>query len=119
MVRPLKSPAERRDTQLNLRLTAAERAELELYASAFGITAAEFVRSRTLGYRLPATRARERELARVGTALIRLGVNLNQIAMHMNAGRGAPDYLAHLIARIEAELDKLYDTGDHDGRPVL
>lgn len=119
MVRPVKSPAERRDARIGIRLTPAERAELELHASAYGITAAEFIRSRSLGYRLPATRAGERELARVGTALIRLGVNLNQIAMHMNAGRGAPDYLAHLIARIEAELDKLYDTGDHEGRPVL
>ena len=44
MVRPVKSPAERRDTRIGIRLTPAERAELELHASAYGITAAEFLR---------------------------------------------------------------------------
>jgi len=42
--------------------------------------------------------------------------DLNQIAHHMNAGRGAPPDLSALIARIEAILDDIYGPGDNGGR---
>jgi Bacterial mobilisation protein (MobC) len=55
----------------------------------------------------------------VAAALLRLGVNLNQIARHMNAGRGAPPDLSALIARINALLDGIYGPGDNGGRAQL
>lgn len=119
MARPKKAPEERRDGQLKLRLTARERAALDTAAAAYGLTAAEYMRRRSLGERLPATSAATRQTAVLATALLRIGVNLNQIAHRMNAGRAAPDYLPALIARIDAELDRLYGPGSDEGRAVL
>jgi hypothetical protein len=56
MARPRKAPEEKRDDQLNPRLTTAERAEIERNAAALGIAPTEFMRRRTLGYRLPMAR---------------------------------------------------------------
>jgi Bacterial mobilisation protein (MobC) len=52
-------------------------------------------------------------------ALLRIGVNLNQIAHHMNAGRGAPPGLSALIERVDALLDDIYGPGDNGGRAQL
>ncbi len=118
MARPRKEPEARRDEQLKLRLTTAERSQIEHKAAAFGLSAAEFMRRRALGYALPPALEQERTRALQATALVRLGVNLNQIAKHMNAGRSAPAYLVDLIERIERELDNLYDPGS-DTRTVV
>jgi hypothetical protein len=110
MARPRKAPEEKREDRLNPRLTTAERAEIEQHAAILGVSPSEFVRSRSLGYRLPASLAVQRHvaaLAALAVALLRLGVNLNQIARHMNAGRGAPPDLSALIVRIDALLDDI------------
>lgn len=106
MARPKKQPEEKRETILGVRLTARERAELDSRAALYGLTAAEFIRHRTLGYRLSPTVAARKERSLHWVALMRLGVNLNQIAHRMNAGQGAPAYLTALLERIEAEMDK-------------
>jgi hypothetical protein len=72
------------------------------------LTAAEFMRRCTLGYPIAARQEDRMAEARLASALIRLGVNLNQIARHMNAGRSAPAYLEELILRIDRHLDELY-----------
>lgn len=118
MARPRKTDLEKRTERIGIRLTQAERAALELSASSLGLCAADFVRSRALGYRI-GQRADREAMARIATALIRLGNNLNQIARHMNTGRDAPAYLPELISRIDRELDRLYDTRDHESGPVL
>src|SRR5215212_10635906 len=100
MARPRKAPEEKREDRLNPRLTTAERVEIEQHAAILGISPSEFMRSRSLSYRLPASLAMQRHVAALAVALLRLGVNLNQIARHMNAGRGAPPDLSALIARI-------------------
>jgi hypothetical protein len=116
MARPRKAPEERRVNGPNPRMTVAERVEVEQHAAILGISPSEFMRSRSLGYRLPAALAVQRHVAALAVALLRLGVNLNQIARHMNAGRGAPPDLSALIARIEAILDDIYGPGDNGGR---
>jgi hypothetical protein len=119
MARPKKAPEERREDVLGVRLTAREREALDSTAAAYGLTAAEFMRRRSLGEKLPARVAARQQTAAVATALIRLGVNLNQIAHHMNAGRPAPQYgLQALIARIDAELDRIYGPGSESGKIV-
>jgi hypothetical protein len=119
MARPRIDSKDRRDAVLGIRLSVAERAELEAAAAAHDLTPAEFIRRRSLGYRLPQLAAEQKTLALVGTALIRLGVNLNQIAHHMNAGRSPPGYLPALIDRINKELDRLYGARADGGGPVL
>ena len=119
MGRPRKAPEEKREDRLNPRLTTAERAEIEGNAVIFGISPSEFMRCRSVGYCLPAALAVQRQVAARAVALLRIGVNLNQIAHHMNAGRGAPPDLSALIARIDALLDEIYGPGDNGGRAQL
>lgn len=123
MARPKKSPDERRDAQLNTCLTLAERVQIERNAHLLGLTPAEFMRRRALGYSLPLSIAAQRDHARIGAALNRHGVNLNQIAYQLNAGRARPldvsAALSALIARINAILDDFYDSNDNGGGPQL
>jgi len=95
-------------------LTTRERAELEQRADAFGVSVSEFVRRRSLGRPLPATVAEQHTRANLATALLRLGVNLNQIAHHMNAGRSAPPHLTDLIDTIRGHVARL--TAHESGR---
>lgn len=105
---------------MNARLTQTERAKIELKAAAFGLTASEYMRRRALRYRLPPNVAKAHSQAVMATALIRLGVNLNQIAKHMNAGRRAPEEdLNALIDRINLAMDAIYDPQIRGGRQQL
>lgn len=88
-------------------LTVEERAHIESAAAASGLSVSEFVRRRSLGYRMPVSRSAEQGRDLLATALLRLGVNLNQIAKHMNAGRAAPDHLSELIAVIDEHVARL------------
>ena len=104
MGRPKKSPEQRRDVQTTVLLTMTERAELEARASSVGLTLSEFVRRRTLGIPLPPQSADRQTRDKLATSLLRIGVNLNQITKHMNAGRHAPPELSSLIATIDTHL---------------
>jgi hypothetical protein len=119
MARPTKAPEERRVNGPNPRFTLAEKVEIEDNAALLGVSASDFIRRRVLGYCLPATLAVQRHQAAQAVALLRLGVNLNQIAHHMNAGRAAPPDLSALIAHVEGLLDQIYGPGDNGGRAQL
>lgn len=112
MGRPKKTSPQLRDTFFQVRLTVVERAELEQQAAHFDITLSELLRRRALGRRLPLPKAEEKANATMATALLRIGVNLNQIAKNMNAGRGMPMHLPNLVADIRAHVDRLtaYDS---------
>jgi len=113
MARPKKADHERRDDRVEIRLTTAEHVHLEELAGAMGLTIAEFVRRRAVGYRLPAVLKESPVNAAAATALIRLGVNLNQITRHLHGtGELSPD-LSALLARIDGELDRLYGPTAH------
>jgi len=80
LVRPFKHPDDRAGDAFRVRVTAAERAELDAKAAAAGTTVSRLVRAATLRYRLPSapvTKAMVDELRAVGN-------NLNQIARHLN-----------------------------------
>lgn len=114
MGRPKKSPADLRDVPTTVMLTEAERAELETRVRATGLTMSEFVRRRALGVPLPASAGDQRSRALLATALLRLGVNLNQIAHHMNAGRSEAFFLPQLLTDIRRHVDRL--SRDEPGR---
>lgn len=113
MARPKKPAHERRDLPpVGVRLTEIEKAQAEQSANAHGLNLSEFFRRRALGYRLPATNINRQQIAEATTALLRLGVNLNQIAHHVNAGRDTPVYeLSDLIERINKTMDAFNDSG--------
>lgn len=107
MGRPKKSPEDLRDTPVHVMLTMTERAQLEQRASTYGLSVSEYVRRQTLGRPLPASVADQHTRATLATALLRLGVNLNQITRHMNAGRPAPFHLPELLNDIRGHVDRL------------
>jgi hypothetical protein len=71
----------------NPRFTTAEKVEIAQHAAILGVSPSDFIRRRSLSYRLPVALAVQRHVAACAVALLRLGVNLNQIARRMNAGR--------------------------------
>jgi len=109
MGRPKLSPEQRRDCQTTILFTVQERAELERRADAVGLSLSEFVRRRTLHVPLPPQSADRQTRDKLATSLLRIGVNLNQITKHMNAGRFAPPELPSLVATIKTHLDILTD----------
>lgn len=115
MARPKKDPEERRDAPYPIRFTPAERAALERSAAAHGITLAEFVRRRSLGYRLPPLAPEHQAIASLAAALIPIGNNLNQLARAANAGRLLPHSVEQLAGEIRTLLEGLYGSGA-DGR---
>ncbi len=113
MGRPKLSPEERRDCQTTVLYTIQERAELERRADAVGLTLSEFIRRRTLGVPLPPQSADRQTRDKLATSLLRIGVNLNQITKHINAGRHAPPELPAIVATINTHLKILTD---HESR---
>jgi len=105
--RPRKSPADLRDVPTVIMMTEAERAELETRVRATGLTMSEFIRRRALGVPLPASAGEQRSRAALATALLRIGVNLNQIAHNLNAGRSEAFFLPELITEIRRHVDRL------------
>lgn len=80
MARPQKSPDARASAAFRVRLTAAERELLDAKAAEAGCTLSQLLRAAALRYRLPSapvTREAVNELHRIG-------LNLNQIARHLN-----------------------------------
>jgi hypothetical protein len=112
MGRPKISPQDKRDCRTQVMFTMGERAELEARAHALGLTLSEYVRRRTLGVPLPPQSADRVTQDKLATSLLRIGVNLNQITKHMNAGRHAPPELPALVATINTHLKIL----THDPR---
>lgn len=104
MVRPTLPSDQQRDALLHVRITAIEKAKLEERAQAVGLSVSEFVRRRSLGTPLPPDAADRVVKDKLATSLLRIGVNLNQIAKHMNAGRHAPPELPALVDTINAHL---------------
>ncbi len=107
MARPKKYPDELRSERLSgLRLTLAERLEIETKAAAVGLPVMEYQRRTALGLRIP-----RRQIIDAGlvSALNRLGVNLNQITMAMHQTGQLPPELPALLARIDALLDQAVD----------
>ena len=110
MARPIIGEEAQRTERVNLRVTAAERMTIEANAAFHGITPSEYVRRRALAQRMPTSRAEKETAAARSAALIRIGNNLNQLTRHANAGRGIiENELLLTLARINGELDRLYD----------
>lgn len=109
MARPRVPPDERRTASLNPRLTEAEKAAIERDAALLGISPGELMRRCTLGYRLPVTLAAQRVEATRNAALLRIGVNLNQLTRYAHAGRLFSDQLSAVLAEVSTVLDSFYD----------
>ena len=108
MGQPKKNENDAHAAKVTTRFTKTERLELELSASTYGLTKSQFVRHRTLGHRLPVPRTDREVLAKTNSALLRIGVNLNQIAKVANIKEKVlSNMLYELIVRLNKTMDEL------------
>jgi hypothetical protein len=108
MARPRKSDFEKRTAHLPpVRLTDAELAAIAGQAQTAGLSVSEYARQRLLTGRV--TAAPSRSQGRLLSELNRCGVNLNQVARHLNSGAGqpgkaGPDDLGIVLAELHRVL---------------
>lgn len=87
MNRPDPTEHEYRTEVMQTRVTLAERAHVQEMAQRAGLTVSEYLRRRACSYQVP-TGPRRRALSpELATALNRVGVNINQIALRLNCDR--------------------------------
>lgn len=107
MARPKKAEHEKRTTRLPaIRVTEAERIDLETKAEAAGLELSAFVRARLLSAQI-APRATPLE-ASLLTELNRVGNNVNQIARALNRGRDEdPHHISHVMGLLSTTLEQI------------
>lgn len=111
MARPKKQDGEQRCETARFRLTVAEREYIRSQARAAGITEAEYLRRRALGYSVPPARSGRADPALI-SELNRIGVNVNQLARAAHRGSDFTRYWADVGRELHITLRKVLD---HDG----
>lgn len=107
MSRPRKHERELRTASVRADLTEAEKAFVQEQAARAELSEAEFLRRRILGRPVLAATTDRRMAPALVAALNRVGVNLNQIAKHLNAGRPERRDLDVALAELRGVLDRL------------
>jgi uncharacterized protein (DUF1778 family) len=110
MARPRKHKPERRDAQVNIRLTDAERVALEEKADNAGLTLAEYMRQRAIAGRVTPKRPAADD--RLLHELNMIGVNINQIARALNAEHTPGGSLEEALAHLHRVLDQIATAHD-------
>lgn len=105
--RPRLAPGEGRTERIpHVRLTVAERVEIEAKAAASGLSTAEYCRRRVCGYRLPPP-LKSAVPPILLAELSRVGNNLKQIAHSANAGRALPAMAAQTLTELRDLMNKI------------
>ena len=87
MARPTKEATEKLSETVKLRMTVAEHEHVRVQARVAGITVSDYLRRRSVGYVVPESPGSRRVDPALISELNRIGVNMNQIARSLNAGR--------------------------------
>lgn len=96
-----------------MRLTEAEHAAIHAKAQAAGCTVADFVRAIVLGIDQTRVLPAAREIVGLSSEVRRIGVNLNQIARHLNTTAKAGPLAARDFAGLaDALTDALQAVGE-------
>lgn len=107
MARPKKQDQEKRTETARFRTTLAEREYIRDQARLAGVSEADYLRARALGYRVaPAPKSAAVDPALV-SELTRIGVNVNQLAKHANAGRAMPHSWTALSEQLHTILSRV------------
>jgi hypothetical protein len=112
MARPKVSDMERRLIQVNIRLTADENHKVQEFASASGLSPANWIRARIFTGKFPAPKLSLLD-ACIYRELKRIGVNLNQATHKINAGEFPKEFLPHLL-ELTRLLSKIINLLIHD-----
>lgn len=112
MARPRKESPEIRRERLNLRFTAAERAQLAAAAGASGVSLSDYARRSVLAQAGLAGGPKTIAIRRIDPAAIaaftRVGANLNQLARRANAGDLLqPGELPDALVAIDRQLTRI------------
>jgi hypothetical protein len=105
MGRPLVNDQDKRVVQVNIRLTEDEHKKVSHYASASGLSPANWLRKKVFTGKFPAVKLSPLD-ASIYNELKRMGVNLNQATHKINHGELPKDYMMFIL-QIRNLLDKI------------
>jgi len=89
---------ERRTEFAGCQLTPSERADLEAWATAAGLSISEYLRRLIYGRHLPPPTVSRSDLRAVAVEITRVGTNLNQLAYQANvAGQIRSEEMLHAV----------------------
>lgn len=114
MGRPAVNEEEKRIVQVNIRLTVAENERVANSAEASAMTPANRIRQKIFTGKFPQVKVSP-VTAAMYRELHKIGVNLNQIAKHMNAGR-QPNFIG-VITELSRQQTAILQYLIHDSRP--
>lgn len=112
MARPKVNDSERRLIQVNIRLTTDENHKVQEFASACGLSPANWIRTKIFTGKFPAPKLSPLD-ASIYRELKRIGVNLNQVTRKINVGEFPKEYLPYLL-ELNRLLNKIVNLLTHD-----
>lgn len=115
MGRPRINDSEKRQVQVNIRLTADENNKVNQFASASGLSPANWIRAKIFTGKSPAVKMSPIDSS-LYIELKKIGVNLNQVTHKINAGEFPKEYLVRQFELAEL-LRKIINLLTHDRQP--
>ena len=115
MGRPGVNDSDKRQVQVNIRLTTDENNKVNQFASACGLSPANWMRAKILTGKFPVVKMSPLDTS-VYLELKKIGVNLNQVTHKINAGEFPKEYLARQLELAEL-LKKIIKLLTYDRQP--
>jgi len=94
--------------QINFRVTDEEYQKIEQLANDTGMTVPMFCKTRAQNIEIAAPKINKESAAEIAQELRRIGVNINQIAKHLNSGEGRSTSLLDVFRGIEKEVGAIW-----------
>src|SRR4051812_30391265 len=108
MGRPRVEDQDKRIVQVNIRLTEDENKKVNHFASASGLSPANWIRKKVFSRKFPAVKVSPLD-ASIYNELKKIGVNINQATHKINLGEMPKEYM-HFILQLRVLLDKVLKT---------
>jgi MobC-like protein len=115
MARPRISDIEKRVAQVNIRFTNDEKTKVNEYATASGLSPANWIRAKVFTGKFPTVKMSPLDVS-IYQELKKIGVNLNQATHKINLGNFPKEYPV-LQLQLQALLDKILKTLIDDRQP--
>lgn len=106
MARPRKQEHEKRNQRFNVRYTLAEVEHIRVQANAAGLSPHEYIRRRTLGYKVAASFNEKADPALI-SEVNRIGVNVNQLARATHRGSDFVNYWREIGGELKVVMRRL------------
>jgi hypothetical protein len=93
--------------QINFRVSEEEYQRLEQMATNFGMTVPMFCKKKSQGARMKSPKIDRQGAIQIASELRRIGVNVNQIAKHLNSGENVSEGQINAFSAIKKECSTL------------